>query len=596
VISKYSIAVLPFVNMSSDPENEYFSDGIAEEILNALSRIEGLHVTARTSSFAFKNQNMDVREIGKKLDVSLLLEGSLQKAGERVRINTQLIKAADGFRVWTSKWDRELRDIFILQDEIAAVIAEKVNASLKPRSGSSGQPVRNLEALDYYLRGNYLLNTWDFSQGQNMIASFEQAIAMDPGLIQAYVGLSHTYTWLGSTGFVSPPEARAKIEECIHRMQELDPNLPDLYEIIAGKNYWMEWDIGKALENIDRALELKPSFPDALMYKSLFLAAAGKVEEALDFLFQAERLNPMSNQLNFTIGLIYNYTGESLKSIEYIDRNIEINPGWYAQYLTRIESLCRLGRYDESLELIHMLENDPGNPLSIRELKAYYHASRGEAEAALEYVTEIEKDLGGNMLDLIPSSFFLGSINILLKDEDRALDYLEMGMRYGATPFLFIRIDCAWDSLRNHPRFVQAVEKIKYPEESHPPPKYRKTRLDEKMAEEISIRMQQLMKEDRPWLNSKLNLSDLAEMLDISNHTLSQVLNEHIGKNFYDYLNSFRLEHFLSMTEEDKNRNYTMLSIAYESGFNSKTTFNSYFKRSTGKTPREYFRRPDDTI
>lgn len=596
--SRYAIAVLPFTNMSPDRENEYFSDGISEEILNALTRIEGLHVTARTSSFAFKNLNMDVREIGKKLGVSLILEGSIRKSGNMVRITAQLVKASDGFHLWTETWDRELRGIFIVQDEIATTIAERINTGLVPeRKAGTFHTVENLDALDYYLRANYLMHTWDFSQGENMIAGFEKAIGMDPGFTQAYVGLSHCYTWLGSTGHVPPMEAHQRVEEHVAKILSLDPELPDTYAIIAGKNFWIEWDIALALKNIEKALEIKPSFADALSYRGLFLAAAGHIEEALDSLFKAQRLNPLSNQVNYTIGLIYNFTGESRKSLEYTDRNIEISPDWDAQYLTRLESLCRLERFEEAREVIRMVEKDPDTPLSVKELQAWYHASRGEQHLARELVPELEKELVGIPVQAAPSPYFLGSIHLMLGDADKALEYLEMGFQYGATPFLFIRIDTLWDPLRDHPRFQRAVRKIRYPSPGSvrviPAGKYRRTALDPERAGMLEKSLTRMMQEQKPWLDPGLNASDLAEMLDISGHTLSHLLNEYMGKNFYDYTNAFRLDHFLEIASRPGNRNFTLLALAYESGFNSKTTFNSFFKRILGTTPSGYFKDKD---
>lgn len=595
--SRYSIAVLPFANISPDLENEYFSDGITEEILNALSRIEGLHVTARTSSFAFKNQKLDVREIAEKLNVSLLLEGSIRKSGQMVRITAQLIKAEDGFHLWTETWDRQLKDIFILQDEIAGMIAERVNKDIVPRRTVLKNPVEDLDALDYYLRGNYLLNTWDFTQADNMVSAFEKAIEMNPGFIQAYIGLSGTLTWLGSTGVISPAEAQPRIEHCIEKMLELDSELPEVYTIISGKHFWMEWDIATALKKINRALELKPSYPDALMYRGLLLAAAGQMDHALNSLFRAKRLNPLSNQINFTIGLVYNYTNENEKALEYVERNIEIFPGWYAQYLVQVEALCKTCRYKEAMEVIEMLEKDPSNPLSISELKAYYYASQGETIKSLQLVNEMEKVIGKDPMEEPAIFFFLGSIYSMLQKNKEALDYLELGIQRGATPLLFVKLDSTWDQLRQEPRFLKAVSRIKYPPENQEfslsVAKYRKATLSKERAAKLDKDLDRIMHEKRPWLNQGLTLSDLSELLDVSPHTSSQLLNEYLGLNFYDYVNMFRLKEFLNQAAKSESKQFTLLSIAYECGFNSKSTFNAFFKRTLGKTPSEYFRQAD---
>ncbi len=593
--SRFSIAVLPFTNMSPDPGNEYFSDGITEEILNALTRIAGVHVTARTSSFAFKDRHLDIRDIGRRLGVSHLLEGSVRKSENRVRITAHLVEAGNGYRLWNETWDRELKDIFIVQDEIAARIAERINRDMEPRYRGPEKTVEDLDALDYYLRGNYLMNTWDFGKAGEMTAAFEKAIEIDPELTQAYIGLSGTLTWLGSTGVVPPAEARRRIDKCIRTVLELDPDLPELRTIISGNHFWMEWNIDLALKEIERALELKPSYPDALMYRGLLLAAAGRVEEALDSLFQAERLNPLSNQINFTIGLVYNYTFENEKALHFTNRNIEIFPGWYAQYLVQVESLCRLGRFNEAMEVISTLEKDPSNPLSITELKAYYFASKGDREKAMELVHEMEKSLGRDPMEEPAIFFFLGSIYSILEETGKALDYLELGIENGASPLLFVKVDSTWNKLRNHPRFRNATSRIVYPPDEAPvagrDKKYRKTALDPSYAENLKAHLDQLMQDQKPWMNPGLNLSDLAELARITNHTLSQLLNEHIGKNFYDYVNNFRLTHFRDLATRPRNQNFTLLSLAYDCGFNSKTTFNAFFKKTMSTTPSEYFRR-----
>ena len=227
--------------MSSDKENEYFSDGITEEILNALSKIEGLHVTARTSSFAFKDQNIDVREIGNKLNVALLLEGSTRKSGEIVRITAQLTNASNGFHIWSETWDRELKNIFIIQDEIATIIAEKINKDIKVEKHKSQHVIENTDAYDWYLKGIYLQNKWDLNEGFNIIDCYEKALNLDSGLIKAHVGLCEVYTWLGATGYVKPYDAYIKIEYHIQKILELDKSNPEVYSLIGQRNFWIDW-------------------------------------------------------------------------------------------------------------------------------------------------------------------------------------------------------------------------------------------------------------------------------------------------------------------------------------------------------------------
>ena len=592
--SKYSIAVLPFVNMSSDKENEYFSDGITVEIINALAKIEGLHITARTSSFAFKNQPTDVREIGKRLDVALILEGSIRKSNSMVRITAQLTQSENGFQVWSDNWDRELEDIFILQDEIAALIAEKVNSNLEPPVPTTQHTLENTDALDAYLRAFYLLNTWDFSAAERMISLFEKAIELDPELIKAYIGLANASTWLGSTGYLPLTEAREKIESSIRKVLEMDPECPDIYMLLASQSFWMSWDIKTALQQIDKAVNRQPSSPDALLSRGTFLAAAGFVEEALDNYFQADRLDPYGSNIKSGIGMIYGYTNEDEKALEYIDANIKIAPYWDAQYMFKLESLCKLQRFEEAWEIIEYVDEHKKVALSAAELRAHYFASRGEKDAALEQMElmKLERKVPPRPGD--PDSAFEAQLYLMLDEKDKALTAIEQAVAERAAPMLFHRLNNLWDPLREHPRYIQAMKAITYPEKREQSylsvKKYSKSTFPSEQAETYIQQLNALMEEQRLWLNPTLNLSDLAEAMEVRVHTLSQLLNEYMGKNFYDYVNSFRLDHFLNLYKQPAYKHFKLLSLAYECGFNSKTTFNTFFRKTLNMTPSEYFK------
>ncbi len=579
--------------MSSEKENEYFSDGITEEILNALSKIDGLHVIARTSSFVFKNQNIDVREIGNRLNVSLLLEGSIRKSGDIIRITAQLTNTSDGFHIWSETWDRELKNIFIVQDEIAAIIAEKINKDISVDVNWDGHVVKNTDAIDYYLKGAYLQHSWDFNEGKNIIECFEKAIKLDPNLVKAHIGLCNVYTWLSATGNVNLEEGYKKIEYHSKKIIELDNKNPDLYVMLSQKNFWIDWDFPTALNHLNISLNLQPSNDDALKSKGLCLAAMGQVEQALDCLFQSERLNPFGEQINAGIGMIYNYINENEKAIEYIEKNIKICPTWYAQYLDKVDVLCKLQRYNEAWETIKMLEKDSNSPLSISQLKSLYFAYQGKTSEAYKYLENLKKEMEKSQLIGSPDASFISQIYILLGEDDKALEYLEHGINNNATPFLFIKILNYWDHLRNHPRYINAIKKIKYENANSNVEefkKYKKTTIPDNLANKIENKLNLLMNEDKPYLNPTLNLSDLAELVNITTNQMSQILNEFIGKNFYDYINSFRLAHFLELNKNPKYKQFTLISVAYECGFNSKTTFNTFFKKTMGKPPSDYFK------
>ena len=577
--------------MSSDTENEYFSDGISEEILNALCKLEDLHVTARTSSFAFKGQNLDVREIGKRLNVALILEGSIRKSGDFVRISAQLVNTSDGYHLWSNTWDRELKNIFIIQDEIAADIAEKIKKEYKSAPIQKAKPVDNPQAVELYLKGNWLNRSWVQEDVYLAMDCFNQALKCDPDFAKVYIGLADSYTLLGTIGHMSPAEAFYNVEKNIQKAYELDPDLPEVYTGFAQKKFWHEWDIEGALENLNKSLELKPSNPDALLFKGMLVATYGNFEEALDYLFQSERLSPLSDQINYCLGAIYNLTREFDKAIDYFDKNIKISPRFYGQYPARIFALIYAERYDEAWHDIQNLPDFLSNKEFIaKATSGYYFACRGEKEKAFEVATCIKEGMKDEKTLDPFAAHYLASIYLKLNEYDKALDALEFGIKTKSTAFLYITIDDQWKKVSDDPRFINAINRFKMPSTKKVASrKYKKSSLTDDQSKEIVANLKQTVEKEKLYLNPQLTLSDLAESVDISTNVLSQVLNESIGSNYYDYINKFRLEHFLTLTREPKYKKYTLLSIAYESGFNSKTTFNTFFKKSTGKTPSEYF-------
>ncbi len=594
VVSKHSIAVLPFMNMSSNSGEEYFSDGITEEIINSLANIDGLHVTARTSSFVFKNMNVDVREIGKQLNVSLILEGSVRKSGNDVRITAQLVRTADGYHIWSSKWDRELSNIFILQDEIAGIIAGKINSNITQEIHSNEKKIENTEALDYYLRGTFLHNKWDFSLSSEMVYCFEKAIELDPMFIKPYISLCNALTWMASTGQADPIVTNKRIDQYLLKAIGLNKNMADIYSIIAAKNYWMEWNIPEALSNVNKALQLRPSFMEVILQKAMIFASMGKLEECFDHLFQAERLNPFHTTVNYCIALIYRLTGEPEKSLEFVEKNIRIVPEWRAQYTLKVELLCMLERFDEAWQLIVQNEGDTRPGLSITELKAVYHAFKGERERALSFADRLLNEIDSDPVTMSYNYGYLILVYLLLNESEKALSLLQLGVKYRSAPILLIMIDPIWDSLRDNPVFISSTLFLRDTEvadrTTREQKKYRKTNLTKDVAEKLKSDLETIMINEKPFLDSRLNLTDLSEMINCSSNQLSLLLNESIGKNFYDYVNEYRLGYFHELTRNPKNKQFTFLSLAYESGFNSKSTFNSFFKRSTGVTPSEYLK------
>jgi TolB-like protein len=288
-----SIAVLPFANMSSDPENEYFCDGLAEELSNALAKVEGLKVAARTSAFSFKGTNRGVGEIGHALNVSSVLEGSVRKSGSRLRITVKLVNAADGYHLWSEKYDRELKDIFDVQDEItlAVVGALKVRLLGEEKAAVLKRYTDDAEAYQLYLRGNYHLYKFTPDDLRRAIGCFDEAIAKDPNYALAQNGLAGAYSIAADFG---DGAAAARWEASARKAVALDPALSEAHAMLAVHAFWNRRDVTGAHGEFTRALELNPNSAIARHYYSWFLIATGRFDEAQEHLRRALELDPLS--------------------------------------------------------------------------------------------------------------------------------------------------------------------------------------------------------------------------------------------------------------------------------------------------------------
>jgi AraC-like DNA-binding protein len=388
-------------------------------------------------------------------------------------------------------------------------------------------------------------------------------------------------------------EASKNIGMNIQKAYHLNPNISEIYISFAKKNFWYEWDLQKTMDNLNKALELKPSNAEALYFKGMVFATYGRFEEALDYLFQCQKLNPMSEQINYFIGTVYSFMREWERAIEYYDRNIKVNPRFHSQYRSKIYALCNCKRFDEAWENLQNFPDGiiPYKDYAIKAISGYYYACKGETKKAEEVAEFLERSLLSDENQDTYGSLFLAYTSLKLKKYDKALELLNLGISKRSMYFLFILVDEPWTAVKDDPRYEEAVKRIILPSEGDEvSKKYKKSGLSPEQSNKIVTRLNKVIEQQKLFLNPQLSLSDLAEAIDVTTNVLSQALNEKLEKNFYEYINSFRLDYFIELFNNPKYKQYTMLSIAYESGFNSKSTFNAFFKKTLGKSPREYFK------
>ena len=331
-----SIAVLPFTNLSADPEQEYFCDGMTEEIINALTHVEGLRVVARTSSFAFKGKSEDIREIGKKLNVEALLEGSVQKVGNRVRISTQLVNVADGYHLWSEKYDRSIGemycpdDIFAIQDEISLTVVDKLKVKLlgDEKEKILRRHTADIDAYNLYLKGRYFWNRRAERELKKAIVYFKQAIEIDPTYALAYAGLADCYCVLPDYSSIPSREAYPSGREAALKSLEIDSDLAEAHTSLALIKTSYDWDWEGAEREFKQAIKLNPGYAIAHHWYALHLKYTGQFDEAIAEMKKARELDPVSLIINRNLGSVFYFAGYYEQAMEQLQKTIEMDPNF----------------------------------------------------------------------------------------------------------------------------------------------------------------------------------------------------------------------------------------------------------------------------
>lgn len=456
--SEKSIAVLPFVNMSNDPDNEYFSDGMSEEILNALTRVEGIRVTSRSSSFSFKGKNEDVRQIGMKLGVTAILEGSVRKAGKKVRISAQLINTADGYHIWSEIYDRDLEDIFEVQDEISLKILNRLKenfAPVKDHDPIIKPATDNIEAYNIYLKGLYHWNKSNPEEIKIAIKSFEEAIRIDPKFADPYCALSYCYSFLGSTGLMNRTEAFAKAKDHTLKAIEINPNLANAHLSLASISFFHNWDFDRAEESLQKALSLNLNSSLINQIHGWLLIAKGEFLKAIEKMEQALLLDPLSLPLRSTLADAYSFAGKFEEALMQYDKVIELDPSFRRAYEAKGMLYLAKGDHEKAIELFEKYHSLIGDPLKGLSSLGHAYAVAGYTDKAMEIIEKIkqrEKREPGILLDMDFAFVYAG-----MKDYDKAFHYFnrtyENRMGIACLGMIFCVRYPMMNELKSDPRF-----------------------------------------------------------------------------------------------------------------------------------------------
>jgi TolB-like protein/Tfp pilus assembly protein PilF len=465
--SENSIVVLPFRNISSDMENEYFSDGITEEIINALTKIDGLNVIGRTSAFAFKGRDLDLREVGESLNVSYVLEGSVRKAGNRVRVTTQLVKASDAFHLFSETYDRELQDIFMVQDDISNKIARKFADSIgikKAGMNLVGSSTGSMEAYDLYLKGRFHLSKGSLEDAEAAIQYFEAALRKDKNFVLALTGLAACYTFLGGSGLMTAQEAFDKAKDYAGKTILLDENIAETHFALANSYFWCDWDFEETERAIKKAIKLSPGTASIHGFNAVYLMAAGRFDDALIEAQLAAKLDPLSLKERFHLGEVLYRSGRYVEAIGLFREIMAENPYFKEASILMAWAQVFLGEHEKAVKVFARIPLTSDNWLKLYGGLAYCYHKLGMVDKILDCLRDFRSAVQAGYNHWVGYQYTL--IFLSLGETEKMYEELEKSLDEKITPLIFVKADPVWEEFTRDPRFVTLIEKTFIPEKS----------------------------------------------------------------------------------------------------------------------------------
>lgn len=591
-IANHSIAVLPFVNRSSDTENEYFSDGITEEIINVLTKDSTLKVIARTSSFTYKGKQIDVREVGRQLRVAMVLEGSIRKVGDRVRVAAQLSETAEGTQLWSSNFDRKLKDIFDLQDELSALIADQIREEFghfEMADLTVIQPTTKIDAYEMLLKGSFHFKRKDLKDIQLARQYFEAAISADDQYADAHAYLAETFLHLAGFGVMDTSEAHSQARTAAQRAIRLQTKTARAHKVLAYIHFFHDWDWTAARNAYESAIRAGlTNENEFITYYYVFLEK--DYDRAITIAQQVVERDPLHSMSHWQLGLCYYFAAQFVEATKRFERAILLDEQLAEAHRWRGLALAQSGKFDEAIASVkYALNLTKGQgPAAFNLLQV--RALMGEREtviaamAATDYLDPCD-----------PAELYT---QLGLKEE--AIDYLERAFEQRSIMMVSLKHYWLWDSLRDHPRFKALCQRMNFSTTPTGLPlsaswkpngqNLKKALLSKEECQRYLQALTDIIERQQAYLNAELSLRALAADLDLHPNKLSWLLNTTVRKNYNEYINSYRLQAFKEKALSPKNSHLTLLGLAYESGFNSKTVFNNFFKKQEGMTPRAWLK------
>lgn len=460
--AKTSIVVLPFVNVSADPDLDYFCDGLAEELINQLSKLRQLGVVARTSAFYFKRKQVDIAEIAQKLNVETVLEGSVRKSRNRVRVAAQLISAVDACQIWSERYDREidLQDIFEVQEEITLAVMHALSISLGvgEQSRLFHHHTSDVKAQELYLKGRFHLFRMTPSGIELGLSYFQQAIERDPSDAVAHVGLAHAYRMFALTLERPPNEVLPKAQHAAEQAIRLDPNLAEAHAVLAFNMFWHQWAWDTAEKHFRRALDINPRSADTRWMYAHLLSNTGRHEEALAEVARARELDPLSGLINAMEGWFLLHAGQVDQSVARLREAIQVDPSSRVAHLFAASAYIEKDLCSDAIteaRAARALSPSDTHAMALEALAQLKLGKRSEAEELRDHLRQLSSER------YVPP-YHLAILYNGLNEPAEAVTWLERGFQERDPKMVFLKVDPRWNNLRGEHRYKGLLTRMRF--------------------------------------------------------------------------------------------------------------------------------------
>lgn len=582
-----SIAILPFRNISNNQDNDFFCEGISEEIINALTKIEQLKVTSRTSSFYFKNRQFSIKEIGEKLNVGILLEGSVRVSFSMLRITAQLINVEEDTHFWSQTWDRKMENIFEIQDEVSLLIADKLReyvGHLEISEHLINKQTDNIDAYKHLLKARFHNNKWNAKDTNIAIEEFTKAIQIDKNLIEGYIGLADAYSFMAVAGFVSRETAWLKSKEMMAIAQKMDSQNADLNYMLANDAFFTNTDFKAAMDFALKGLATTPTHLNCQRFLSFLYMVRGDFKKAKDHLFYAKSIDPMSPETLFYEAHFYYRTINYNRSLAIMSDLLALNSNNLPAIICSIYVYIKQGKINDARDLLASVPQTLITPDEYLGLQCLMDVTENSTTYDLSVLIQHAKDSTAHH-----AHSYLFMVYAILGKSKEAFEVLNNLFEHNSSVLLLHFTDPLSENLKKTPKYKKLHQKIYAIKKTVQPTKKSKSKtLDSKTINHYVEKLNKYILDEEPFLNPALSLRLLANQINIHPNQLSWLLNEQLGKNFNEFINKCRIEHFKKLVLNPANSHISMIGLAYESGFNSKTVFNTTFKKTVGMTPKQY--------